>query len=324
MLRILKNNWNLLMNQKNYLILSLIMTICSVGAAILITNNVEIKSNIAVVADEQSEKNLSTPYFHITFLDKEPPMSELVQNRYDAVVIPDGNGGFQIKTIKSDDLKKELQKFLDQPSDYAFTNNVARKIGTNILGYMMMFLLMQGVLYARFFAEDKEKHRIERVSMSPIPFVIYLFGHALFMWLLIFVPSFMVVCVTKLFGISIGFSIPEYMLLIGVLAFLSVAYALFINSFFCVVDTANMLASSIVVLTSILAGSFYSFSKQDSLFNKFLHIFPQKDFMNFSDAFEKGNITFGINLQFCYIIMISLLMFTIAVVKTRRSYLYKR
>ncbi|MBC3798137.1 hypothetical protein [Acetobacterium tundrae] len=60
------------------------------------------------------------------------------------------------------------------------------------------------------------------------------------------------------------------------------------NSFFDVADTANMLGSSIIVLTSVLAGSFCSLSKEATLFDKLIHLLPQKDFINFIDALEKA------------------------------------
>ena len=324
MLKIMKNNWNRLMQEKGYLITALVLTICSMGAAILLTSNTEMKGNIAVVINHTAEKLDSSPYFNITYLEKEPPMSQLLQNRYDAVVTINNDGSYEINTIKNKEFKDDLQGFLTNPSGFTITNNKARKIGTNILGFMMMFLLMQGALYARFFAEDKEKHMIERVSMSPTRFGTYLLGNSFYIWLLIFVPSFAVIGIAKLCGIAVGFSILQYILLIGLVAMLSVAFSLLINSFFCVSDTANMLASSIIVLTSLLAGSFYSITKEDTFINKLIHIFPQKDFINFADALEKGTISTSTSLQISYVILLSISMFAIAVFKTKRDYIYKK
>lgn len=323
MLRIMKNNWFRLMEEKKYLITAVILTVCSVAAAILLTNKVEIKDNIAVVNQSNTNSISSSPYFNITNMKNKPPKSELLQNRYDAVITIQKDGSLQISTIKSKEFKDTLIRFMKNSSGFKMNDDDKRKIGTNIIGYMMMFLLMQGVLYARLFAEDKEKHLIERVSISPVSFQSYLFGHGIYMWLLVFIPSFAVVAIARLFGISVGFSMLQYILLIGLLSLLSVAFALCLNSFFCVADTANMLGSSIIVLTTILAGSFYSFSKKDTLFNKLLHILPQKDFINFTDALEKGKITGSITIQFGYVIIISLIMLAIGIIKTRRDYVYK-
>ncbi len=323
MLRMMNNNWKRLMADKGYLILSVFLTICAVLAAIFFNNKLEAKSNIAVVQSTEAAEIASSPYFRITYLEKIPPMSLLMQNRYDAIVIRKDNESFEINTIKNDTIKEEIERFLNNPTDYKYMNPNVRKIGTNIIGYMMMFILLQGVLYSKLFAEDKEKHMLERVASSPIPFRSYLAGHGSFIGLLIFIPSFLVVAVAKIFGFTIGFSLFHYAMLIGIMSFLSVAYALFLNSFFCVADKANMIGSSTVMLTTILAGSFYSFSKDKTLFNDILHVLPQKDFINFADALEKGNMSAKISMQLSYIILLSLALFVVAVIKTRRDYVYK-
>lgn len=328
MLKIMINNWYRLMEEKAYLIAAVVMTICAVGAAVILTNQAEVKGNIALINESASnkiEENIkNSSYFNMVMLDQQPPMSELVQGRYDAVIIVKEDGSFDINTVKSREYKESLESFLTGASAQTQFDAPIRQIGTNIIGYMMMFLLMQGVLYARLFAEDKEKRQLIRVAMSPVPFRAYLAGQGAFIWLLIFIPSLAVIAASRLLGVPIGFTMLQYVMLLGILSLLSAAFALCLNSFFCVVDTANMLGSSIIVLTSILAGSFYSITKEHTMFNRLLHILPQKDFINFTDALEKGSITAGIRYQLLYVLLLSILMLSVAVVKTKRDYVYQK
>lgn len=323
MLAIFYNNWRRLLAEKAYLIVSITLMVCAVTAAIVFNNKIELKGNIAVISTDSDIAFMDCNYFNITKLDADLPKSELVQNRYDAVVtIKDGL--YSMDTIKSNEFKTMLYDALEHPDIFVPNMDTSRKIGTNIIGYMMMFLLMQGVLYARFFAEDKEKHMIERVAMSPIYFMKYLLGHAVFITSIISLPSFAVIVIAKIMGVSIGFSLLQYAGLIVILGGLSTAFALFLNSLFCVADTANMLGSSIIILSSILAGSFYSFTKDKTLFNKLLHIIPQKDFINFVDALEKGTVSRSIELQLIYVIGLSAILFIFAIVKTRKDYIYNK
>ncbi len=328
MLEIVKNDWKRLLEEKLYLFVSMGLTICAVLAAIVLTNAVEIKGNIALVSAENlslsgvSAQFADSPYFNISVLKTAPPKSELVMSRYDAIVTIEKDGSYNVETIKSDELKERIVAALNNSGKFVTYTNTERKIGTNIIGYIMMFILMQGVLYARLFAEDKEKHMIERVVMSPIAFRKYLFGHATFIIVIICIPTFCVIAAAKITGVSVGFSLLTYAGLITMLAILSTTFALFLNSFFCVADTANMLGSSLIVLSSILAGSFYSFTKEETLFDKLIHILPQKDFINFVNALEKGNITKSIEWQFSYVIGLSVIFFAIAVIKTRKDYIY--
>lgn len=321
MLVIIKNDWKRLLEEKSYLFVSILLTICAVVAAIVLTNEIEIKGNIAVVSRSATVEFTDCKYLNITVLDVAPPKSELVQNRYDAVVTID-NGEYTVDTIKSDEFKEMIYEALSSVETFASSTGAQRKIGTNIIGYMMMFLLMQGVLYARLFAEDKEKRMIERVAMSPIAFTKYMLGHAIFMSEMIFLPSFGVIAVAKFAGATIGFSLMQYIGLIAVLTILSIAFALFLNSLFCVMDTTNMIGSSIIVLSSILAGSFNSFANKETLFDKLLNVIPQKDFINFVDAMEKGTISINSKLQLIYVIGLSAFLFIFAIVKTRRDYIY--
>lgn len=324
MLRIIKNNWNRLIIQKGYLILSVVLTICAVSAAIVLTNKSEIKGNIAIINSNSTAAKITSAAYNITYLNEEPAESELLQNRYDAAITVNKDGSYEIKTVKSSEFKESLENLIKNPSASGGEITDIRKIGTNIIGYSMMFILMQGALYARLFAEDKEKHMIKRVAVSPITFMDYLMGHAVFVWILIFLPTISVLLIAKLLSISLGLSILNYIMLIGLLSFLSTAFALMINSFFRVADTANMMASSTIVLTTILSGSYYSFTSGDSIFNKLLHLLPQKDFINFTEALEKGNITMDIRLQAGYVVIISVMMFLTAVVKTKKEYIYNK
>ncbi|BBF42743.1 ABC-type MDR transport system, permease component [Lachnospiraceae bacterium KM106-2] len=323
MLTIIKNDWKRMWEIKGALILAVCLTIISVAAAILLTNKAVVKGNIAVVGE--SKANLDSHYFDVTYLKKKPAESKLIQNRYDAVITMKKDGSFTIDTIKSDDLRNELENAIQNPEAFQDTKMQSeRRIGTNIFGYMMMFLLMQGSLYARLFAEDKEKHVAERILVSPIPFHNYIFGHGIFMTSLIFIPSFLVVAVASIFGIDIGFSLLQYAVLIGVLSLLSTAFALFVNSFFNVSDTANMICNSVVVLTSVLGGSFYSVTKESSIFNKLLHFLPQKDLLAFADAWEKNSMTNMKQYELIYVILLIVVLLAIAVLRTRREYIYSR
>lgn len=329
MLRVMKNNWNRLMKEKSYLIISVVLTIFSVSLAIILTSKMEVKPNLAIVSTEHAEEfkdreSQWSSYFTVSYVEKEPPMSELVKGRYDAVIIMGQDGNDTIKTIKSEEYKNTLQGLLTNPESITNYNKEARKIGTNIIGFMMMFILMQGVLYTRLFAEDKEKHMIERVAMSPIPFRKYLLGHGIFVWLIIIIPTYAVVAAAKFIGMEVGFSMYQYAMLLSLFTFFTVSFALFINSFFCSADTANMLGSSIIILTTVLAGGFYSITKKDTLFNQLLHTLPQKDFLNFTDALEKGTLTNQICMQLGYVILVSLIMLVIAIIKTNRDYVYKK
>lgn len=322
MLSILRNDWNRMMQQKIYMLVAIGLTLCSVVIAVVLTNKLESKINIAVVGPKVSM--VQTAGLDITWLNEMPARSSLVKNRYDAVIQKDAAGKYQISTIKSEKIRQRLQLILDGKVQEGAGLIQGRKIGTNIMGYMLMFLLMQGTLYARLFAEDKEKHMMERIAVSPIAFYKYLLGHIVFVWGLIALPSFLVILGADMLGIAVGFTLLQYAFLIGVLSFLSTCFAICLNSFFCNADTANMAANSIIILSSVLAGAFYDMGDGNTWFGHLLYFLPQKDFVYFTEHLENSMINSRAVISILYVIMCSALFIIVGVTKTKKDYIYHR
>ena len=322
MLSILRNDWNRMMQQKIYMLVAIGLTLCSVVLAVILTNKLESRINIAVVGSKVSMEQ--TEGIDITYLDEMPAKSSLVKNRYDAVIQKDAAGKYQIETIKSEKIGQKLQLMLEGKASKTAGLGQGRKIGTNILGYMLMFLLMQGTLYARLFAEDKEKHMMERIAISPISFYKYLFGHIVFVWGLIALPSFLVILGADMLGVAVGFTLLQYVFLIGTLSLLSTCFAICLNSFFCNADTANMAANSIIVLSSLLAGSFYDMGDGNTWFGHLLYLLPQKDFVYFIEHLENNMVNSRAVISILYVIMCSAVFIIVGVVKTQKDYIYHR
>lgn len=320
MLNIMRNDWYRLKEQKGYLFLALGLTICAVILAVLLTDKMQPKMNLAVSG--QIAGGIESNRIEVTPVDDGPARSQLIQGRYDAALFLQQNGSYEIVTAKSETFKLALEKTLaGKPVD--LSSQESRQRGTTIIGYMLMFLLMQGVLYARLFAEDKEKRQIERIVCAPIPFSAYLAGHVTFIGGLIFLPSILVMIFMNLAGVSLGFALWQYALLIGLIAFSSTCFAMGINAFFCKADTANMVGSCIIVLTSVLSGSFYDMGGAD-LLSECLYILPQKNLMLFLTHWEDHSLNDSSLAGLLYVIMSAVIFLGVGIAKTKKDYIYKR
>lgn len=320
MLVMIKNNIERICMHKVFLIVANLLTIVTVAAAIILTNMSISKINIAAVNIEKGTLNITnTNKVDVTYLHKDPSMSALVEGRYDAIISIDNNE-YKIKCIKNKDI---INNAIYSKNQNSLSEINGRMVGSNIIGYIMMFIFIQGIVYARLFAEDKEKHLTERILLSPIKFSSYIGGYVIFIFALIFIPTIFVFVVANLFNINIGFSILQYLFLVGILSLLSSSFALCISSFFKNSNTSNMLGNSIIILTSILGGSFYSIIKEGGLLNKFLLIIPQKSIISYANALERGIVNFNYNCKIIYVILISIIFLIIAVMKTRKEYIYK-
>ena len=316
------NNLRRLAQRKSRIILFFIFTAGAVAAAAFFNSKAEIAGRIAVVSESGADIPISsTPHLNIATLEKPPAMSELAAGKYDAAVVFDGSGGYAILTVKNDDFRQMIAAIIADPSSFSPKQADSRGRGTNILGFLMMFVFMQGISITFMFTEDKDKKQIKRIAASPVPFPQYLCAHSLFAYLFILVPTMATILAAHYaFGVDIGLKIMDFFLLLAALCALSVSFALFLDAMAKDGDSANMIGSAVIVLTSALAGSFYSFEKGNKILEAIIKVLPQKAFLSMSELIEQGK---GISLWYhygLYIAILAVLFFAAAAIKTRHDY----
>ena len=137
-----------------------------------------------------NENNLlqNTDSFNVTLIQNEPAMSELMLNKYDVVVIDKGQGKYEINSIKNAPLTDSIRFAIEHPGVKLPSEN-ERGIGTNILGYLTLFILLQGVMFIMPYSDDKESGVFKRIGSSPVNTGMYLAAHGLFNFLLVFICS---------------------------------------------------------------------------------------------------------------------------------------
>jgi ABC-2 type transport system permease protein len=189
------------------------------------------------------------------------------------------------------------------------------------VGYLVMFILLDGVVLMYMFAEDKEKKQLTRISASPISVTRYLCGHSLFTFTIIYLPTLIVLYLVKfIMNVDIGYCFSEYAALLAVITAFATAFSLFLNAFSKKGDTANMAGSSIVMMSSILAGSFYSFEKGNKILETIIQILPQKAYLALAEGVERGHSFTVVAPKLLYILGLAAVFFAIGVIKTRRDY----
>lgn len=320
---VLKNIYARLKSKKYYLLISIAMTMISIFSAVYFHEKLEVKGSIAVVTANK-DTVFQSDYFIFTTLDKEVPKHQLVLGKYDGELIEKGDGAFEIVTIKNQDFRKMLEEIVQKPYGYTPPLQDTRGIGTNILGYLILFILLQCVLFMFMLAEDIERKQIERIAVAPISFFTYLLSHFFFSFALIFIPAFSILAVMKGFGFAIGFGLWQYALLLALLCMIGIAFGMFLISLVKVSDTANMIGSSIVILTTILSGSFYSFEKGNKMLEKIIWVLPQKDYLSFVQGWESGKAVSDMLPQLSYCIVILLVFFTFSVIKIKSDYVLRK
>ena len=273
---------------RGYIAVSLGITFAMILLAIFFTSRFEVKGNIALVTNSDSF-TIQTKYFHVTRLAEEPPESQLVSNKYDAVVVDEGNGQYRIETIKNAEFAENLRQMLRNPDAYEPAAADGKKAGSSILGYLILFLLMQGLFFMTYFTQDKESGNFKRIVTSPVSAGSYFTAHVLFNVFMIAAPTMIVLAVCReLLRVDIGFSYLQYAGLVTVLALFSSIFALFISALIEKSDNVMTGAGTIVVLTSILSGSFGAMKTGSGTFNDVLKLLPQNSYLMLARGIEAG------------------------------------
>ncbi|MET3207194.1 UNVERIFIED_CONTAM: ABC-2 type transport system permease protein [Paenibacillus sp. PvR008] len=283
--RIFCNHSLRMWNRRNVIVITLLMTVVSMALAIYFTAQSEMNGTLAVVTSHRVNLSLNSEQYRVQYLQQSPPKSELVRNRYDAVVTFASDGSHRIDTLKSDEFKQQLEHAIVRPHT-SLPVMPQRGIGTNILGYLTMFLLIQALFYLQLFSDDKKTGTFRRTAVSPAGIVPYLTAQSLFGFMAVYVPTWLVLALAKAVGINIGFGLGTYSLLLVLPALLAVSFALFMAAWIENADNGLSLSSAIILLSSLLSGSFYTIAHENGIMKAITSVFPQQHFIALVQGME--------------------------------------
>ena len=317
MIPVFMNNLKRILEKKKNVMIYMTLTIISILAAVYLAGMPETAGNIALV----SKSNISLPKsqnIKVTKLKKVPPKADLVSQHFDAVVEISAQGKIKVHTLRDKQFESKISAAVGHGGNMQETQTKTKKEGSTVMGFMMMFLLIQSLYYNSLFGEDKEKHLISRVLVSDVSHIRYLTGHLLFSILFTFLPAFLTVSILWLAGCQMGFTLLQYTWMIGLLSAFASAVSLLFYTIF-QEETASMAGSAVFVLTSVLAGGFYSFSGTGRLFNLVTGLLPQKAFLSFLRGVEQGRLTTVNEAQIFYVTAVTVAFLLISAGLSKRK-----
>lgn len=318
---ILKNNFYRVISKKSIIITTVIFVPLMIMASVYFTGKMEVKGTIAVVSNSNDLK-VNTKYLKVEIMDEKPKMSELLLNKYDAIAVEREKGKFEIETIKGDKFKKMVKSILQSPNKSVqnLKGQEKRGIGTNILGFLIMLILIQALSLMSLYPEDRDLKTFKRVLIAPVSAGKYLLAQGIFDFIIIYIPVFVAIVITKeIFGFNIGFNYVDLSLLLVIITLIGIAFALFITSVIDDMDNSLMLGSAIITLSSIFAGSFHSFSESNKILDVISNILPQKSYLVLAQGIENGKNILSYKFELSYIIILILVLFIAGSLITRNN-----
>lgn len=316
---LLRNHFLRAWNKKMRLSIMMGLIVAALGVALFLSDRPAGTLKLAVVGDPKIE--LQDDSVEITSLENLPAESELALGTYDAV-IDYSRGEPQIITFKNDAFKVQLADFLAGKTGDARGQAVEMNKAQRILGYVLMFLLMAGVSNTFLFSEDKEKRLMERMICSGLSQGKLFFSYVIFLFGLLFVPTFVIFAVfNQVFRVELGMSLENYACLLALLCLVGVSFGLCNAAFFKDGDQANMIGSMLLVITSLVSGSFFSLANDTSWWEAITKVLPQKQFLHLVEAISQGEKYPENGLKILYLVVLSGIFLMLAIKKNQKQYL---
>lgn len=276
---------------------------------------------IVYVTQDAAQAPTSTDELDVTVASTEPPQSLLVQQRYDAYVTQAADGSLSVDTLKSDGFKSAVIALAADPSLPVDLGQTSSGPGVQILGFMMMFLLMNAFGGLFVFSQDKEEGQLARVTLTPMSFAGYLTAHCAYC-LIGVIPEFALLGVFQTMGYDIGITLMDYLGLMLLLSMLGIAAALLLHTLIHKRDNANMLGNATIMLTSLLAGGFSLAVRHAPVADAIRDLLPQKRFMDFAAALENG-VPLDQSASLLYVIGFIAVLLIVSCIILRKSYVHK-
>lgn len=298
------NKLDRIVTKKEVIIMAIVIIPIMIVTAVLFSERVGMKTKIALV----SENVQSIPQydkFKIEVMDKKPAVSNLLLGNYDVIVEEKSKGSYEITTVIKSKVDKEIiENFFNsgQSLDKYESKDGQRGIGTKILGFIVMIVLMQGVALTILYPEDRTLKTLRRILTAPISEKQYIFAQGVFTFTCLCIPTYLAIVVTKeCFGVKVGFDLGMLAIMIGILTALSTVFALFISSV--LKQNISLIASGIFFITSLLAGCYSSFTANNKVLDTICSIIPQKAYMTMIEGIEKGKGMLEFKGQLIYLII---------------------
>lgn len=325
MISLLKNKLDRIIQKKAIVFVAVVLMPLMMILAVFMSKSSGIKETIGYVG-AGADRLPVCEQFTIVPISEMPALSQMADGTYAAVVSKAMDGDYIITSLKSNtdiDAIKTLFVTGKLPPDYKGEDvkRQERGIGTNILGFITMLIIIQCAAVTGLYPEDRSLGLFRRIMTTAANTGAYLSAQLVFTFASVYVPTFAAILLAKLcLGLELGYSLGILALLLMILTLFATAFALFLST---VLDRNIGLATSgISIVTCILAGCFVPLSASG---NKILtgigSILPQSAYMDMVHGIEFGGHFTDYGGELLYILICTGLFFAaaIALIKSKIS-----
>lgn len=336
---IFNNNFKRNINKKLGFLVILLFPIIIVILGVVANYISKPSFNIGILSEYKNEKVLnesekkiytdmvktlkSTQGIDVEIADLKTVKTDIITGKYSAVIYFN-KGNFELYSIKDKNINNMLETLIESYKEDSTPTNI-NKLQDNTLGvlqriiaFIVLFLMITSTVTASMIIKDKNSGTFTRILYSPQNIRGYVLGNILYNFTITYFQYLVSITIIKLFNIDISISYIN-LLLMGVwISALATSFGTFISSLFNKEMYANLFATGISLILSLISGSFISIDKMPTMLQNISIISPIRWFISISTYMEEGKGWFS-NMNHIYILTsIILVLALLAVGCTKR------
>lgn len=319
-INLLRNKFDRIVTKKEIIIVAVVIVPLMIGTAVLFSGKEVSKTNVALITQHE-QKVPENDRFNIQVMKEKPDVVSLLMGKYDAIVEEKSTGSYEVTVVMKNKNDKEIiENFFNygQSLDGYESIDRERGVGTKVIGFIIMIVIMQGVALTILYPEDRQLKTFRRILTAPVNEREYLLAQGIFTFVCLFIPTYLAVVIAKVcFGVNMGFSVGMIAILIGILTALTTAFALFISA--ALEENQPLAATGIATITSLLAGCFNYFMTNNKIVDTILSILPQKEYMTLIAGVEKGREILDFRGEFIYLLVWTIALWLIGSFISKRK-----
>jgi len=251
--------------------------------------------------------------------------TDVILGKYTAVV-EFMEDSFTLSSVKDQNtllhLENLIKNYIQNPTavnaDFLQEHNLS--IAQRTTAFILLFLMITATMTASLMIKDKNNRTFKRFLHSPQNAVTYLLGNITYNFVITYFHFFASVSVMELLGINLGISYLNFLVMGIWIATLATAFGTCMASFFNNEMYSNLLSTCIVLILSLIGGTFIPFHKMPTGLQYISGISPWRWFIRIVMSMEQGNNWFS-NRQSLLILTLFIVVFSLIALSKNRKLL---
>jgi len=329
---VFKNNFKRGLHKKTAFLINLLLPIIVVMLGIIANYANNSVANIGVVYSGENLKAKTvmqalndTVGIEARLANSDMINTDVILGKYTAVV-EFMEDSFTLSSVKDQNtllhLENLIKNYIQNPTavnaDFLQEHNLS--IAQRTTAFILLFLMITATMTASLMIKDKNNRTFKRFLHSPQNAVTYLLGNITYNFVITYFQFFVSVSVMELLGINLGISYLNFLVMGIWIATLATAFGTCMASFFNNEMYSNLLSTCIVLILSLIGGTFIPFHKMPTGLQYISGISPWRWFIRIVMSMEQGNNWFS-NRQSLLILTLFIVVFSLIALSKNRKLL---